>query len=523
MMSMILDKFRQNLSFIILVILILSAALGTALIIHATHYGPWAFSDATTYVWTAHNLAEGKGLVIQNPNGGYDFLVWHPPLFPILLSIPVALGADVLQAIRWMNALCFGITIFICGFATWRFTCSTIATIGVTALSVFAIDLIFVFSGAMSEAIFFVLGFASLFFIVETMQSKSKSYLMLMAGILAGLSYLARYAGVAFVGTVILIPLIFISGSVWRRLRAMLPAGLPAVFIPAGWSIFVYVSNQTIGGRSVLAMDNLRLDFANYVRQFWDVITGWIPFILRGNHILSAEWKFALGAITVLFVFVIGLKSFSKEPTESDHRMHLIWLVAVGLFFFAYFGFHFLSYIFSSAAPAIDRRLLSPLLLSGILLMGAIFSLPSRFSTKIFHPASFAFLLYVFISLFYFQGRLQSYLYDQHHFGFGYTSKRWQESQLIQQAIHLDSQIALSSNDSALLLFYSGRFPHTIDLPKVISEGLINLKEDRYFVLFRQPAINRYGDNGDVYLEKFKQDCDLIFEDSEGYICYWEN
>jgi hypothetical protein len=522
-MPLILDKFRQHVSFIVIGILALAAVLGTALIIHATYYGPWAFSDATTYVWTAHNLAEGKGLVIQNPNGGYDFLVWHPPLFPILLSIPIALGVDALQAIRWLNALCFGITIFICGLATWRFTRSTIATIGVTALSVFAIDLIYVFSGAMSEAIFFVLGFGSLFFIVETIQSKTKSLLLVMAGILAGLSYLARYAGVAFVGTVILVPLIFISGSVWRRFRAMLPAGIPAVLIPAAWSTYVYMKNQTIGGRSVLGMDNLRLDLVNYMRQFWDVITGWIPFILRGNHILPAEWKFALGLIIVVFVLGLGLRSYSKQPTKPDHNIQLIWLTTVGLFFFSYLGFHYISFIFSSAAPAIDRRLLSPLLLSGILLVGAIFSLPERFSNKKFHPSSLALLIYVFITLFYFHGQLKSFLYDQHFFGFGYTSKRWQESQLIQQAIHLDPQIPLSSNDPALLLFYSGRFPHDIDLPKVISEGLINSEEDQYFVLFQQLAINHYGDNGDVYLEKFKQDCDIVFEDSEGYICYWKN
>ena len=522
-MSLILDKFRQHLSFIIFGILVLSAALGTALIIHATNYGPWAFSDATTYVWTAHNLAEGKGLVIQNPSGGYDLLVWHPPLFPILLSIPVALGADALQAIRWMNALCFGITIFICGFATWRFTRSSIITVGVTALSVFAIDLIYVFSGAMSEAIFFALGFVSLFLIVESMHSKTKNLLLLMAGILAGLSYLARYAGVAFVGTVILVPLLFNTGTVWQRFRAMLPAGLPAVLIPACWSIYVYINNQTIGGRSVLALGNLRLDFANYVQQFWDIITGWIPYILRGNHILPAEWKFALGVVIVLIVFVIGLKSYSKGLTKSDHRIHLIWLIAVGLFFFAYLGFHLISYIFSSAAPAIDRRLLSPLLLSGILLMGAIFSLPLGTTTKKFHLTAYIFFFYVIISLIYFQGRLQSYLYDQHHFGFGYTSKSWQESQLIQQAVGLDPQIPQSSNDPALVLFYSGRFPHSIDLFKIITEEIKDTKENSFFILFRQQAINHYGNEGDNYLKEFKQNCDVIFEDNEGFICYWES
>jgi hypothetical protein len=521
-MSLIFEKFQRYASFFIFGGLIISAACGIYLIIHASHYGPWAFSDATAYVWTAHNLAEGRGLVIQNPAGGYDLLTWHPPLFPILLSIPVALGADALQAIRWINALSFGITIFISGFATWRYTRSMIATFGVTALTVFAIDLIFVFSGAMSEAIFFVLGFGSLFLLVEALQSNIKLSLLFFAGVLAGLSYLARYAGIVFVGTVLIIPLLFIPGSIGKRFRVMLTAGLPAIIIPIGWTIFVFLNNQTIGGRSVLPMDSFRLDFTNYTQKFWDVITGWIPFILRGNHILPAEWKFVLGVVIVLCVLSFGIMTLLKKFVKSESHIHLIWLTAIGVFFFAYLSFHFFSYIFSSAAPAIDRRLLSPLLLSGILLMGAIFSLPLVSSTKKFQPPRYIFLFYVIISLFYFQGQLRSFLYDHHHFGIGYNSKRWQESQLVQQAVSLDPRIPQSSNDPALVLFHSGRFPHSFDLFKIINEGIENTKENMYIILFSQQAINQYGDEAGNYLEKFKQNCNVMFEDNEGFICYWE-
>ena len=502
--------------------LVLAAILGIALIIHATNYGPWVFSDASTYIWTAINLADGKGLVIQNPSGSYDVLTWHPPLFSLLLSIPIAFGADALQSARWINAISFGIMVFLSGFATWRYTRSFLATLSVTGVTVFAMDLIYVFSGAMSEAIFFVLGFISLLLLVEAILSTTKTGVMIVAGILAGLSYLARYTGVAFVGVVVLIPLIFLPGTFWQRLRTMLSAGVPAVIIPVAWSVFVFLSNRTIGGRGVLAGENLRLNFSDYIQNAWEVITGWIPFILRGNHILPAEWKFGLGVLIVAVVLVVGVKSYLKKTLNSPERIHIIWLSTVGLFLIAYLGFHILSYIFSSAAPAVDRRLLSPLLFSGILLLGAIFSLPNHIAFKVIRLFEWIFLVYAIISVLYFHGSLRLYLYDQHHYGMGYTSKRWEDSGLVREAIQLDERALLASNNEEILFFHSGRFPYALDLPQA-ARGKMELPADEaYLVLFRQDAVYFFGDQGDEYLSQVRQFCDVIFEDNEGYICWWE-
>lgn len=521
-MQKLIIFIQKKQSILITLGLVLAASLGIALIIHATNYGPWVFSDASTYIWTAINLADGKGLVIQNPSGGYDVLTWHPPLFSLLLSIPIAFGADALQSARWINAISFGIMVFLSGFATWRYTRSLLATLSVTGLTVFAMDLIYVFSGAMSEAIFFVLGFTGLILLVEAIQSTTKTGVMILAGILAGLSYLARYTGLAFVGVIILIPMLFLSGSFWKRLRTMLSAGVPAVIIPVAWSVFVFLSNRTIGGRSVLAGENLRLNLSDYIQNFWDVMIGWIPFILRGNHILPAEWKFGLGVLIVLVILVIGVRSYRAKSLNSPERIHIIWLSTIGLFFASYLSFHILSYIFSSAAPAVDRRLLSPILLSAILLLGTIFSLPRHISINGFRLFEWLFLVYAIISILYFHGSLRLFLYDQHHYGMGYTSKRWEDSDLVRQAIQLDENKLMASNNEEILFFHSGRFPYALNLPNA-ADGEIDLPDDEaYLVLFRQDAVYFFGDQGDEYLSQVGQYCDVIFEDSEGYICWWE-
>ena len=521
-MQIAADFLRRWASAIILAALAFSALAGIALIIYATNYGPWAFSDATTYLWTARNLAAGKGLVMQNPAGVYQLLTWHPPLFPILLSLPVALGADALQAARWLNAVAFGITVFMCGLATWRFTRSAIATLSATALILAAIDLLFVFSGAMSEAVFFVLGINALYFLVDGLQKPSKPFLLALSGTLAGLSFLARYTGIVIVVTVLLIAVLAVQGTPWQRLRRILPAALPAVIIPAGWSLLVYLSNRTIGGRSLLSGDSLRTDLSAYLQQFGDVLAGWLPFFMRGNHILPAAWKLILGALVVVGVLALGLRSLHKKGKLSLRLPHVTWLSAVAVFFLAYLAFHLFSYIFSSAAPAVDRRLLSPLLLSFILLIGAVFSLPWQVGKFGFRPGNWILIAYTLLSLFYFQGKLQAFLYEQHHFGLGYTSKRWQDSALIQRVNQLDPQVTLAANDFALLLFYHGRFPYAIDLPEA-AQGRLDLPgETAYLVLFRQHAEFRFGDLAGAYLSQLASQCELLYEDADGFICEWK-
>lgn len=80
----------------------------------------------------------------------------------------------------------------------------------------------------------------------------------------------------------------------------------------------------------------------------------------------------------------------------------------------------------------------------------------------------------------------------------------------------------MASNKDAFLLFHTGRFPYRLDLPKA-ARGVINLSaEEAYLVLFRQDPVYEYGDETDAYLSAIRQYCDVVFENAEGYICYWE-
>src|SRR5688572_5039848 len=86
--------------------------IGVIVILICTPYGVGiANSDSVNYAKAAESLVRGQGYV------GFDgapFVRW-PPLFPTLIAIPVAFGARALDAMRLVNALAFGLTVFASG------------------------------------------------------------------------------------------------------------------------------------------------------------------------------------------------------------------------------------------------------------------------------------------------------------------------------------------------------------------------------------------------------------------------
>ena len=71
------------------------ALAGGALVTLSTRFGAGIGGDATTYIFSAKNLLEGRGLGLVGPQGEFSFLALFPPGFPLTLS---ALGLAVVVA-----------------------------------------------------------------------------------------------------------------------------------------------------------------------------------------------------------------------------------------------------------------------------------------------------------------------------------------------------------------------------------------------------------------------------------------
>ncbi len=79
--------------------------LGTA------KYGPGLWPDGTNLLWAAKNVIAGRGFLASD---GQPMVEW-PPLFPALVALASVGRIDTWSAVRFMNALSFGLIIFLAG------------------------------------------------------------------------------------------------------------------------------------------------------------------------------------------------------------------------------------------------------------------------------------------------------------------------------------------------------------------------------------------------------------------------
>ncbi|MGH2619655.1 MAG: hypothetical protein ACRDHG_03665, partial [Anaerolineales bacterium] len=162
---------------------------GSLLVAYATRWGPWAFSDGAGYLILARNLLRGRGLGLLRASGEFQPLSLHPPLFPIALAGFGLVAPDLIQVARWLNTALFGITIVLAGGLVYRAVGRwwLAALAGLTVLA--APLLIYLFSGAMSEPLFFVLSLGILLALQEYTRAGERK-LLVVAGIASGLAIL---------------------------------------------------------------------------------------------------------------------------------------------------------------------------------------------------------------------------------------------------------------------------------------------------------------------------------------------
>ena len=175
----------------------LLALLGVILVfINTSTYGPGVSSDGMEYLSTADNLTRGQGFT--NFHGGV-YISW-PPLYPLILAgLNRLTGLDTFLAGWILNALCYGVTIFLAGILLKLCFPDRIAWAALGALlTLFFLSYLVSASNIASDPLFIVLLLA--FFIAchhyLTASSRIALWSMLF---LAALSPLQRFLGVCVV------------------------------------------------------------------------------------------------------------------------------------------------------------------------------------------------------------------------------------------------------------------------------------------------------------------------------------
>ena len=110
------------------------------------------------------------------------------------------------------------------------------------------------------------------------------------------------------------------------------------------------------------------------------------------------------------------------------------------------------------------------------------------------------------------------YTYDMHHFGDGYTSKRWNENPIFQEIASLQTARPMASNDPSLILFYTGRFPDQLKLSPDQKTFLLDLPDEEGLVLFKLRGEEMIGSAYDSVVTSAKERYQVVYEDNEGIV-----
>lgn len=232
------------------VLLAVFGVLGSGLVLLRTAtYGVALTNDSGLYITTAQNLIEGRGFTaLQQPYGAPPF-GGASPFFPLLLAVLSLLGLGTIEAAEYVNAIAFGLIIFI--ISMWlkaRVTSRTVIVWAACACAL-SISLADVSASAWTEPIFVVFSVGSLF-ALDRFLSTGKQSSLIWGAVSAAAALLTRYTGVILIIVGLLVVYLRKKHTPWRI--KLSNAALWIVILIAPFSLWmlrnIFVLGHPLGG-----------------------------------------------------------------------------------------------------------------------------------------------------------------------------------------------------------------------------------------------------------------------------------
>ena len=294
-------KFR-----LILIILSLS---GVFLVLFSTApYGIGTSPDSVAYISTARNLLCGEGYLKFDGS----LYLFEPPLLPTLLAIVGLGGIDPFDAVRYVNAIAFGLIIFISGL--WflkNLKHFSIALLGSIAI-LLSIKLIEISAFAWTEPLFIMFVLLFIFEIERFLRTDRPSAFFLSA-IIAALACLTRNVGLTVVLTGLVLLLYKPNIPFTTRLNKATIFGFISVLPLSIWLIRNYIVSYTLTGTYGPSSYSFpqNLYFVVETISGWFLPSGIMPAVPR---ILSASFLLILAA----FIFIRVIRNNQSRWRSID-------------------------------------------------------------------------------------------------------------------------------------------------------------------------------------------------------------
>jgi hypothetical protein len=471
-----LTKFNKNPD--ILIPLGLVSLLGVFVILALTaRRGAGIIADVPSYILIARHMFSPGFSGASHLSG-----VWqqhYPPLFPFFLAVIHCLGGpDPLIGVRWLNALLFGVSIFLVGMLTYKYSQAGWLALLAAGWMLVKIDILRIYSAGMSEPLFIVWLLLYMMFVVDFICHKRPTAFWGMT-VTAALACMTRIIGVSLVFTGFLVLLYY------RNKDTLNPLAPAAIFfslslVPIiGWM----VKNFCNGGRVV------------------DRSFAFHPWALTSHFRGGGTWPinhFHPSLIPLIFICVLTLLGAiiwrAKDPLAMGNmeRHKHVFLHTVILFVGIYLLIWAITVIFVDASGMITRYFI-PIQILGILFalsaVGMLFS-----SMKGYSIVKFIFAVLCLVYLIGLNSiQAASWSLDRYENGLEYDGKTWDNSEIIRAVKQIPESTIIYTNDFDAIYTLANRQPVPIQ-PKISMESL--QKNPRYDGMMKEMRHNLYDKRG---------------------------
>lgn len=516
------NYLRSTIIFICITTLI--SLLGGYLIFHATNWGPWAFSDSAAYVSAARNFNAGKGFVIVNSNNSLTQVTEFPPFYPIFLSYFLGGEGNLINTLRWIDIFLFVAFLWIYGSMLFHITKNNFLVLLGLAFCLSSPILLQIFSGVMSETLFFPLLYGIFLLAIHYFQDNKVTTYVLLA-VLSALLPITRYAGALF--TVVIAILIFFltKSTIKQKIRRSILYLASSLLPLAVWFTKLYLLSNKVGGKSLkLGFDFLKNILYSLAAEF-DVLKTWLPYYDVYDLPLINKALVWGGLLAAAMILIYVYHNYRRTRSHSKPSSNYVWFFLSLINLCAYLLF--IAYTHSITIPQIDiiDRMLAPIipLALNLLILAIAILIKNR------HKILISLVLVASIIVLRFNFMTSSVFLDEMYTdGHGYSAREYQESGFLQQLMSLPDDQRMLSNNAAFVLYFTNRFPMEINQFANRPYGFHNGYGEKTFrergaalILLFPDFINSYGDTADQLLATVIDGLDVQYQDEIGGIYFY--
>ncbi len=481
-------------------ILLLGLALaGILLVLVNTRLGAYLSDDTYYYIYPARDLLAGKGF-----HPSYIFA----PLFPMVLAGISGLGIEVLAAARWLNAILFGVNIYLVGRVAQRAGAPAAFSLLAAGLVLLSDVVIEAHGWAMSEALSFTFMLLALDGCLAYLATGQRRFWWL-AAVAAALTTLARYAAVPLIGAVGLALLVFGPGKrAVQRVKDALLFGLASIAPVA----LYWLRNQLTSGHPV-RYEGFIFEALTRDQVTW-FLYHWISLFFPGRFLRGREVLAGLAAGIAIAAVAAGLGwVYRKRWGALDNRLFKtgVFLLAATLLM------NLLMLYLARGLTQLDvfnPRYLVPMLIVFLILLAVL-------AGKLWQAAGWrmraAAMLFLAVFSIYYAYRAFDFTRQTMETGLGYANAGWHNSETVPY-IRAHPELEMVSTGEMGIYFWTGRMPRVLasfPSPQALKDHLC--ASGATFFLMDQLPTEMYGLARDAVV----QELELVktFNDGSMYRC----